>query len=183
MGNVDISINDNFHLKQNVSGPNGVLHQIATKTLQRSRLKNAVINENKTDTCTIYCQGLFNPRKLVMQNTITVCGAVLIGEITGFEDIKSLVKKTLGFENDQDIVRIYNRCIYKGTIFHSTMYERPKRSNDTVVQLQSSTIVELSNFIYFKDECYITVNEYSVQPIFYFNHIMRVQNNRIHNKT
>ncbi|XP_071578684.1 uncharacterized protein [Temnothorax nylanderi] len=74
--------NDNFHLKQNVSGPNGVLHQIATKTLQRSRLKNAVINENKTDTCTIYCQGLFNPRKLVMQNTITVCGAVLIGEIT-----------------------------------------------------------------------------------------------------
>lgn len=166
-----------FHLKQNVQGSNGLLFQIATKTLQRSTFQNIKIN-NKPEPYELYCKHLFQPQKLLIQHNRTECGAVLIGEIDGFKDIKKFIKKTISSENDDGTVRIFNRCVYKNIILHSTLYERPQKSNNTVIQLESSAIVQISNFIYFKNKCYLTVRKYEVEPIDNITHIMRVRNSK-----
>lgn len=79
--------------------------------------------------------------------------------------------------NQQLPIKIYNRCIYKGTVFHNTLYTRPKKTNDTMIQLRSGIIVKICNFIYAKTECYITVTELVTRPIgdgLKVDHILRV---------
>lgn len=126
------------HLKNRITGPNGVMQQIVNRTLQINQVKNNFIGVEEKNTWS-YCKNLFQYRRISSNYERSVEGAILISNSV----------------EQNSIYNKYNRIIYKETVFHSTSYSRPKKTDNTVVQLENSEIVRISHFVLIDNKCYM----------------------------
>ncbi|XP_039311266.1 uncharacterized protein LOC113003043 isoform X1 [Solenopsis invicta] len=151
------------NLKGRITGPSGVLEQIANRTLQLSKLKNYItagVRDNKNSW--LYCTNLFQYRRISAQNVIRSDEGAIIVNSAKAEKTKK-----------------YCRIIYRDTVFHSTSYTRPKHTNNTVVQLKDFTVVQISHFILIDNACYMIVKTFQTRPFtsdtVTMNHILNVE--------
>lgn len=148
-----------FRFKQYVNGPKSVKNQIIENYLRFMRYRNCVItNTFSTDDSYQYCKNLFEYRRL-KQCTKTENRIIFPGQGTLLKNVSNTTEQSLlnGL--------IFNRCVFKGTVFHSTLYHRPNKTDDTVVQLQNNTIVQIVKFICIEKQYYMTVREIVVSSI------------------
>lgn len=55
--------------------------------------------------------------------------------------------------------------MFKGIVFHSTLYDRPKKTDDTIIKLKNDTIVQITKFILIEERCCMTVRKIITAPI------------------
>lgn len=74
--------------------------------------------------------------------------------------------------------KIYSRCILKKMILRSVKYTRPKKTDDTVIQLKSEKILQIHDFVVVDNTCYLYGRELVVAPAEFctarLNHIYEV---------
>jgi len=66
-------------------------------------------------------------------------------------------------------------CLFKGT-FHSSLYDRSKKTDDTVIQLKN-TIIKIIKFVCFEKQYYMIVRKIMIAPIkdnVPMSHLMRI---------
>ena len=66
-------------------------------------------------------------------------------------------------------------CLFKGT-FHSSLYDRSKKTDDTVIQLKN-TIIKIVKFVCFEKQYYMIVRKIMIAPIkdnVPMSHLMRI---------
>ena len=84
-------------------------------------------------------------------------------------------------------VKIFKRCIYKSIAFHSALYKRPKRTNNTFVLLRSEKCAKILKFTSINEEFYVEIVELEIQknPTGAFNlmHLAKVQSESVLHRT
>lgn len=158
-----------YQLKKHVHGPDGVINQISKKQITKGTLIHAISKIGKQESCKQFCTSyLFSPVETV--NTVrvnsTYCNMsiILIGPKTvlNIQDFDQFFAS-----NVTSNISSYSRCIYNNTLFHSTKYNRPSRTNDTVAKLKFGKFIKIEQFLHFDNNCYIEVVQLEVQPIQY----------------
>lgn len=148
-----------FYFKQYVNGPKGVQNQIIEKHLQLMTYRHSVATAAfNNDDSYQYCKTLFEYRRLT-QYTTTKDGIVFSGHGTPLINITDSAEEPLlnGL--------VFNRCMFKGIVFHSTLYDRPKKTDDTIIKLKNDTIVQITKFILIEERCCMTVRKIITAPI------------------
>lgn len=120
------------HLRQLVSGPNGMDKQISRKHLEKLHFRTGYVDYS-TDEIKNYCSKLFMYKRLSSHfNYEDEDDVVYVG--------KSTFKNVNGTP-----ARVYKKCIYKQRVFHSLQYTRAQRTNDSVIQLTSAEFGQIIN--------------------------------------
>ncbi|XP_046482806.1 uncharacterized protein [Neodiprion pinetum] len=150
----------NYRLKQQVNGPKGVDDQIAMGYLNKNMFQwklgeNMELSEESQN----YCKRLFAGRPHTSNCTITPDNVVLLG-------------KPVVHDNGEVI---YARCIFKNTPFHSARYRPNKKTNDSVVQLVTTDIVQITGFVLVDGRTYIDAQNIDVVVELHVPHIVRVR--------
>lgn len=147
-----------------INGPKGVDQQIAKKWLQMMTYESSVCAISQNVACKQYCRELYSNRSIKAMRTVeTEDGNVrLIG--ASYEDKKTVLYIQTLF-NDAVHPTLYNRCIYKNTMIHSTAYKRPIKTNDTTVMLQCKSIIQILHFVLINEKCYILAVRCLCEPI------------------
>ncbi|XP_036141154.1 uncharacterized protein LOC118647030 isoform X2 [Monomorium pharaonis] len=147
----------NYDLKQKVSGPKSVDNQICTRYLQKNLFKWQAdsIYEN-FEICGQYYKYLFANR----MHSASV----------------KIVDETVLLGNGQPIDNgfMYQRCIYKGELYHTTSYRPEKKTNDSIVQLINNESAQIIAIININDQCYIDVKKINTENAFHTPHIYKV---------
>lgn len=145
----------NYLIKQQVNGPNGLYQQISKKLLQLRTFQGELTSNStgSSEKAYSFCKEILQYRKVKHAHENNGSNAIFIG----FE--ASLMDPEL------PNVRYFNRCIYSGAIYHSKLYTRPKKTNDTVVLMKNKKIVEITNFCCIGNENRISGNELIVKEI------------------
>lgn len=153
----------NYHLKRQVNGPKGVDDQIAMRYLQKStllwKLSEYIGNEEPSKK---FCTNLFtSPQSDSF--TRTVENAVLLG------------KGQFAVNDDVDVIK-HERCVFEGVLFHSAGYRPEKKTNDSIVQLMSNEIVQITGFFNIDNRCYVDVRKLNIHSVFHVSHIFQIRN-------
>ncbi|XP_051171576.1 uncharacterized protein LOC127288266 [Leptopilina boulardi] len=149
-----------FYLKQAVTGPKGVFDQIAKRTLLKLSFDYTLKKLATSEKCLNFCGNIFSHSKC--KNAVKQSNEIVLLD-------------TLG-ENEKN-EKLFKRCIYKSTMFHSTKYNRTTKTNDTFVVLMSNEIGEITEFQLINGNTFILLNLFSeisdnAIPV---SHIKRIQ--------
>lgn len=136
-----------FYLKQAITGPKGLYDQIAKRTLLQLTFGYTCKKLASSETCVRFCEDIFaySGTKNAMK---TIDKVLLLGSLGQTEDGGHL----------------FARCIYKLTVFHSTKYTSPTKTNDTFVMLASKEIGEIIHFTYKNCNTYVSLNMFRDVP-------------------
>lgn len=134
----------NLHqLKQDITGPKGTMHQIATRFLRRHNLQNYVLSQGNEDSWN-FCKTIINKRKIITLNYVRdIDGALLIRNRSKRDMIKNPAE--------------YARCILEGKMYHSKLYNMAKKTHNTYVYLKDGRVGQIRNFILRNDRTVIVV--------------------------
>lgn len=152
------------NLKENVSGSKG-MEQISRKYLRSLifKLGNTKSLSNSVNALQ-FCENLFIPKKLqtyFCSDNVTCCGRSKITNITPLGNCLT-----------------YNKCIYKGSMYHSIDYIRAKKIDDTVVLLKTGQFCRIHNIIEHEKKCYLhlsKLNTYENFPFEGVSHILLIK--------
>lgn len=147
-----------FNFKKYVNGPKGVQNQIIENHLRFMKYKNSITNAAlNTDDSYQYYKNWFEYRRL------THCTEYKSDIIFPGQDI---LLNSIKNNAEQSLLRSeFNRCVFRGTVFHSTLYSRPQKTDDTVVQLKDNTIVQIVKFEYIQRRYCMKVRQLVVSSI------------------
>lgn len=158
-----------YLLKKLVNGPKGVEQQIANKLLQML-LHTCGGNSNAlTSTAGIFCRKLFSKKRFTDTGEI-VEGVLFVGS---------------GISSSADEI-IYERCVYKGRIFHTEEYGRSKNWDDSYIMLRCGKMGQILQIHRSADcTCHLTIKELPVRKLIIDDielpHIWQVQSMDINN--
>ncbi|XP_034935675.1 uncharacterized protein [Chelonus insularis] len=156
-----------FHMKQDITGPKGVLSQIANRMLRRNNLQDSISIAPDNDAWN-FCKEIINKRKEVSSNFMrSGDGALLINTIR---------RKSHGNDNTS-----YTRCIYKGTLFERFVETETKKTDNTVVYFGENIIGRIMNFHLEHNKTYLSVVTFQLKPYDRLNHIFKIE--KENNKT
>lgn len=158
-----------YTLKTYVNGPKGMDRQMSRKHLQTLIFKTGNTKEVcSSDTAVNFCSSLFNPIRFSKSFhhgiDIVYCGKSTLKNIVGLG--KSLV---------------YNRCIYRNTLYHSEKYVQSKKTNDSVIQLRSGEFAKIIDIIDRDSNAYVQIrifNMFQEDPFPGVHHIKRIESER-----
>ncbi|XP_011875886.1 PREDICTED: uncharacterized protein LOC105566468 [Vollenhovia emeryi] len=133
-----------YKLKQFVNGPNGMDKQISRKHLQMFHFKTGNIEYSSVE-IRDFCSNLFTFRRLSTyfdygENNVLFVGKRSIDIIDG------------------KLCKLYKKCIYRGKVLHSIKYTRTKRTQDSVVKLESSIFGQIVDIISSENKCYLKIS-------------------------
>lgn len=86
------------------------------------------------------------------------------------------------FFNDQNVkIKVFDRCIYRNSVYHGNAYNRAQRTNDSVVLLKSSKVMLIEKFVLIDDICYLFGKELTHSEAIFtgkikLSHIHEIQN-------
>ena len=133
-----------FYLKRAITGPKGVYNQLAKRTLMNLTFDYTLKKLASSETRVHFCEKIFS-----------------------HPDCKNAVKASDGIvllgprgQTEED-VHIFDRCVFKSSVIHSTQYIRPTRTNDTFVLLHSKEIGEITEIKYENGRTYISLNMFN----------------------
>jgi len=142
-------------LKQLVNGPKGVEQQIAKKSLQVMAYRVGVATHSLSNDIKMYCEKLFCQSRLT-RNVEVKDGVTFFGSV---------------HSKDACIARgtKYDKCVYNGQLYQSKNYTRSKKWNNSIVQLKSGKIAQITEIINLPDTgCYFNVNEFFAEKVVNF---------------
>ncbi|XP_067206206.1 uncharacterized protein [Linepithema humile] len=151
-----------FLFKQNVNAAKGISYQISVNWLKRYSLHSRIDASSKSIICKEYCYNLFNHR-LLTNCVQTENGALVIGMIEPKKNLKNLAQTF--FNNNEIRIDVFNRCIFRQTVIHSVAYTRPRKTNNTMILLNSGKIVKVQNLLIVNKKCYIHYYDISIRSI------------------
>ena len=147
--------------KNSVNGTAGVVDQITDKVLQSNKFEVELNVMDKSTPIGTFCNEIYCKRKFISNYIQTAENAIL----------------TQTSENVTN--NVYHRCIYKGTVLHSTFNTRVKKTDNTVIQLENGKIFRISKFTCSDNKCYIEGNQLMCKPMkigsVIINHILKVE--------
>lgn len=151
----------NLHqLKQDITGPKGTMHQIATRFLRRHNLQNYVLSQGNEDSWN-FCKTIINKRKIITLNYVRdIDGALLIRNRSKRDMIKNPAE--------------YARCILEGKMYHSKLYNMAKKTDNTYVYLKDGRVGQIRKFILRNDKTVIVVEILKIEKYQSCEHIWKV---------
>lgn len=141
-----------FDYVRDITGSKGIYDQIIERYLRRLILKIRINDDRVSESARNFTSELFEHRLVVncfqdKDNNVTLIGKG--EEVNKYKD------------RPNDLVKFYDRCIYKKVNYHSTKYTRPQKTDDTFVMLHTSEIVRITGF-YAKNESNIFLSGHKV---------------------
>ncbi|XP_044578943.1 uncharacterized protein LOC123261415 [Cotesia glomerata] len=150
-----------FLIKHYITGVSGVSNQIVNSVLKEKNIRCNIDYNTESETCRKYCKDLFKPHQLKIC-TRSDNHAFLIGDEESPND--KLVVLISKYFDDISSVKVFDRCIYNKMVLRSTAYNRPKKTNDTVVQLDSKKFKLINGFFSHNNTCYLFGNQILTAP-------------------
>lgn len=148
------------NLKTLISGPKGVTDQLCDRFEESvTFMFNLLKMENEK------CSSIF-------------CANVTSHYLNIINYNRSIENAIIPVDENQLEKNVFNRCIFRKTVFHSTSYTRPKRTNNTIVRLSNGRIAKIVHFFFVNEACfarvrYINVNQVQVGKV-KLQHILAV---------
>ena len=137
-----------YTLKTCISGPKGMDKQMARKHMQSLIFKSGnlkcITSSNETEE---YCKNLFGPKRL---STYYEDGEG--GTVTYFG------KPCQSKLDDDSLCLAYSKCIFKGIMFHSIYYKRTKKTDDSIVELESGEFARIIEILKYNDQCILRLS-------------------------
>lgn len=136
------------------------MNQICNRSLRNNmfRFKLCTVPDS---TSWHFCESIINKRREDTTNfTRTADGAVLITD-----------KKINPEHREEDE---FDRCIFKGTVYHGKKYTRSNKADNTVVHLEDNQIARIENFYIHQELTFIVANIAILAPLNGLTHIMKV---------
>ncbi|XP_071653015.1 uncharacterized protein [Temnothorax longispinosus] len=128
--------------KQQLNGPKGVYQQMSKKLLRLSIFQSTCEgNTFHSKGALQFSQNLFSHRRLTKYVNSNLNDVVFIGEGEFCTD-----PRDCSILRDDITVKVYNRCIFRGSVYHSVTYTRPKKTNDTIILLKNDTVLQIVGF-------------------------------------
>ena len=159
------------NLKTYINGPKCVDRQMARKHMQTFifKLGNAVNLSSSTEV-TEFCTNLFTPKRIRVyyetdSRSLTFYGRSELSEIDGIGEYL-----------------IYKKCIFKGSVYHSTKYSRVKKTDDTIVELISGEYGRILDILKKNQECFLHLRLFDVSPEYPFQNISHIKKIKCKNK-
>ncbi len=115
-----------------MSSPKGVLGQIAFRLLRRNMFQSNLRMEEDSQV-RVFCTNMFNRNNHKNVNYTRAYDGILLMKIT--------------HNNDYSSEDIYGRCIYKGSIYHSALYARSKKIENSYVLLSHARVAHILYFL------------------------------------
>ena len=148
-----------FYLKRAITGPKGVYDQIAKRTLLKLIFDHTLKILASSETCVNFCENMFSHPDC--KNAVKASDQILLLGPLG---------------QSEDGAQLYQRCIFKSSMFHSTKYIRPTKTNDTFIVLTSKEIGEITDFKYKNGTTYVSLHLFSEVPMdLQISHISEIQ--------
>lgn len=138
-------------LKKVVTGPKGVVDQISNRMLQSLIFQTLVIAMPSNKESWRFCKRVYDHRPLLKHYRRTKEGAILAGIVCS--DQPELTKPR------------YNRCVYRNAVYHSTSYTRPKKINNTIIELIDETVLEIQHFSVIDEVCLLVCKKWETTPL------------------
>lgn len=140
-----------YNLKTYVNGPKGMDRQMSRKHLQSLTFKtgNTTSSSEKVKD---YCVNLFSHKRLSRFYK------------KGPENITYFGKSSLKQINGKGQCLTYEKCIFKGDVYHSIQYSRAKKTDDTVVKLHSGEFGRIVNIVHKDNQCYLQISLFEIFP-------------------
>ncbi|CAD6234322.1 GSCOCG00012392001-RA-CDS, partial [Cotesia congregata] len=135
--------NNIFNLKLNVSSPNGVLSQMATRMLRYNAFQSRLSTESNEPSWE-YCRNVINKKSLNAKNGVRSEDGALMSSC-----------ETASINSS---ISTYGRCIYKGTVYTSKSYTKSKKTNNSFVLLDDNRKAEISDFFIENKRAYVNAN-------------------------
>lgn len=153
-----------MHIQGHVSGPTGQDLQIMKRFLQKLLLYYRLSKDDTlSETVKTYCYSLFTSRVLQRYREYKDLNLVLVGHgVPACDDSRSC------FNDDRrpnTNLRLHDRCIFQGKVLHSILYTRPKRTNDTFIQLTDKRILQINGFYSGADRPFLVGQECNVERV------------------
>lgn len=145
-------------LRKQALGPAGVYQQISKRTLGILALTN--LNKNISSNVNAFCKDLFSSYRVKNVYHDEESNAVLIGE-------KGNIDANIHG-------RIFDRCIYRYSVYRSTAYSRSGKNDDSVVLLHDDTVLQISRFECIENHCYIVGHQFRTEPVTVSSHGIEV---------
>lgn len=148
-----------FYLKREITGPKGVYNQIAKRSLLRLTFSYTYKKLASSETCKNFCENLFAHPDC--KNAVRTNDDVLL----------------LGYFGEENNFKLFDRCIFKSSVFHSIKYKRPTKTNDTFVMLNTKEIGEIQAFKYENKKTQVSLNLFIEIPddVISVSHIKKIQ--------
>lgn len=162
---------------------------MTTKKLRHLAYTNKVKNIAKSEESSEFCKRLFSHKNLLSSHVHkTDNEAVLIGKALFVKNIYNYCGINM---HDYSIAeheisgKIFKKCIYLKTVFHSIEYDKSKKTNNTIIQLRDTNeIAIICNFVLVRNVCYVAVKVLKVEFVNYyeikFSHMFRVLSTQQH---
>ncbi|XP_064461624.1 uncharacterized protein LOC135371566 [Ornithodoros turicata] len=120
---------------KSVKGNRGVAEQVLQKAMLRQSIYTYVQMKG-TAPLKLYASALKNLKKTSFALHISEATLLGRGLAPAFNMVeKSCIRASTGAA--ARVLSVFSRMIYHGTVFHSTTYTRPKKTNDSVVRLSN----------------------------------------------
>lgn len=122
--------NNIYNLKKKVTSPKGVLNQMTYRSL-RNNIFRAELSVAQDDTVsTVFSKTILNKRKEVTTRFLkTNDGAVIM---------KDHKEEHANVQEEN-----YNRCVHNGIMYHSVLYTKAKKTNNTIVRHSDGRIAQI----------------------------------------
>ncbi|OXU21401.1 hypothetical protein TSAR_001119 [Trichomalopsis sarcophagae] len=166
-----------YNLKTFVNGSKGMDRQIARKSLQSLMFKTGDITSN-SEKSNNFCANLFNPQRLKVYYDV--------GGAAGNVENVTYVGKGIRVNNVKDFPNCiaYKKCIFNGSVYHSTQYKRAKKTNDTTVLLKDDRFATILYFLKTQNDkrCYLKLSILNVprsnpfSGIYHIKKVIRTEN-------
>ncbi|XP_074096746.1 uncharacterized protein LOC141525943 [Cotesia typhae] len=167
-----------FLIKRCITGVSGVSNQIINSVLKEKNIQCNIDHNTESIKCRNYCKDLFKPQRL-KNFTRSNDNVILIGSTKSPSD--QLLQLISQHFNTALSVEVFDRCIFNQMVLRSIAYIRPKKTNDTVVQLRTKEFIQIHGFFTLNNICYLYGNQISTVPIISLPnvqlcHILKVTN-------
>lgn len=110
-----------------------------------------------------YCHNLFVPKRLLKNYK------------DGPENVTYFGKGCIKKIKDVEECMVYNKCIFKGNLYHSIKYKRATKTDDTVVQLKCGQFGRIIDIVNINDQCFLHLRLFKICSNCPFKDVYHIQ--------
>ena len=134
-------------LKKLVTGPTAAVEQITGRVLELNHFNEYLLKDEEKE------EGL------------SFCKRIMLRRATLINFLRSQENAIIATTRESIENKEFDRCIYNNKLFHSVLYTRPKKTDNTFVQLKNQKFSRIQSFFLIDNACYVKVQEIEVEPL------------------
>ncbi|XP_057329179.1 uncharacterized protein LOC130670022 [Microplitis mediator] len=151
--------NNIYNLKRKVSGPNEVLNQMANRTLRYNNFQRMIYDE-----ANISCREFY--KKIIDKRQSNACNFVKSKDGALMMDIVN--------QSSTGSISYYSRCLINSKMYHSQMYNKAKKTNNSFMKLMDGRMAQIMRFLIKDNSAFVEACILDVEMMEQCNHLWTI---------